>query len=53
MGNLVGIMLIVIAAASIIGVMYIVLQEKHEHEEHYIPPAPGEKSTESDSHRAE
>lgn len=39
MGGIVGILLVVIAAASVIGVMWIVMKEKHEHEEHYIPPA--------------
>ena len=51
MGTLVGIILVVLAAATIIGVLWVVMQEKHTHEEYYIPPArlpdeaPGAPST--------
>lgn len=43
--GLVGGLIVGIAAFSIVGVMYIVLQEKHEHEEHYIVPPPSEQNT--------
>ncbi len=46
MGTLVGILLVVIAAATIIGVLWMVMREPHEQEEYYIPPA---KSNASDA----
>jgi hypothetical protein len=36
MGTLVGVILVVIALASVVGVMYFVLQEKYVEHEHYI-----------------
>lgn len=45
---LVGVLIISVAALTIIGVMYIVLQEKHEHEEHFIPPTHDEKVASAD-----
>jgi hypothetical protein len=39
MGTLVGILLVVIAAATIVGVLWMVMREPHTHEEYYIPPA--------------
>ncbi len=47
MNNLVGILLIVIAASTMVPVVYLVMQEKHEHEEYYIPPQPGLRPTRS------
>lgn len=37
MGGFVGLLIIVIAFVSIVAVLALVLREKHEHEEHYIP----------------
>ena len=37
MGTLVGVLLVVIAGATIIGVLWFVMREQHVHEEHYIP----------------
>lgn len=34
---LVGILLVVLAGGTVIGVLWLVMQEKHTHEEHYIP----------------
>jgi hypothetical protein len=38
MGVLISLIIILTAAATVVGVMYMVLQEKHEHEEWFIPP---------------
>lgn len=38
---LVGIILVSMALFSIGAVLFVVMREKHEHEEWYIPPAPG------------
>jgi hypothetical protein len=37
---LVGILIVGIAFATVVGVLYLVMQEKHEHEDHYVPPSP-------------
>ena len=42
MGGIVGLLLVVIAAISVVAVMYIVMKEKHDPEEYYIPPARSE-----------
>jgi hypothetical protein len=39
MGTVVGLLLVVIAGATIIGVLWFVMREQHVHEEHYIPQA--------------
>ena len=39
MGGIVGLLLVLIAAGTMIIMMIIVMREKHEPEEHYIPPA--------------
>jgi hypothetical protein len=39
MGTFVGILLVVVAAATIVGVLWVVMREKQPHEEYYIPPA--------------
>jgi hypothetical protein len=44
MGTLVGIILVVLAAGTIIGVLWVVMQEKHTPEEYYIPPARTDKA---------
>jgi hypothetical protein len=49
MGPLVGFILIAVAAISIVAVMYFVLQEKHEHEDWYQPPA-GEAGSQPEPH---
>jgi hypothetical protein len=38
MSSLIGILLVLIAGGTIVSVLYLVMQEKHEHEEHFIPP---------------
>jgi hypothetical protein len=46
---LIGIILVAMAIISIGTVLIIVMREKHEHEEWYIPPAPGsEPATKAD-----
>jgi len=40
MGNLIGILLILIAFGTVVAVLWVVMREKHEHEEHFIPPDP-------------
>lgn len=40
----VGGIIIGIAAFSVVGVMAIIMQEKHDHEEHYIVPPPSEQN---------
>lgn len=40
MSAFVGILLILIAGGTIIGVLTFVMREQHEHEEHYIPTGP-------------
>lgn len=40
MNSLVGILLVIIAAGTIIGVLAMVTREHHEPEEYYIPPPP-------------
>ncbi len=42
---LIGIILVGMALFSIVAVMVIVMREHHEHEEWYIPPAPGSQPT--------
>ncbi|MBK8029354.1 MAG: hypothetical protein J0M07_19555 [Anaerolineae bacterium] len=42
--GVVGGLVIGVAIFSVVGVMYIVLQEKHDHEEHYIVPPPSEQN---------
>ncbi|MDX2162921.1 MAG: hypothetical protein SF162_16515 [bacterium] len=37
MSALVGFLLVAIAAITVGGVLFIVMQEKHDHEEHYLP----------------
>lgn len=37
MPALVGLLIVLIAAVSVGGVLFLVMQEKHEHEEQYIP----------------
>ncbi|MCC6614764.1 MAG: hypothetical protein IT320_14890 [Anaerolineae bacterium] len=37
-GSLVGFILVVVAAGSVGTVFYMVLREKHEHLEYFIPP---------------
>jgi hypothetical protein len=37
MSVFVGLLLITIAAVTVGSVLFLVMQEKHEHEEHYIP----------------
>lgn len=44
MSVMVGIIIVGAAAMTIVGVMYLVLQEKHEHEEYYIPGQPADDS---------
>jgi hypothetical protein len=39
MGGLVGILLVVIAGSTVIGVLWFVMREQHVHEEYYIPQA--------------
>lgn len=49
MGTLVGVILVVIALASVVGMMYFVLQEKHVEHEHYIrEPKPNVPITSSE-----
>jgi hypothetical protein len=38
MGTFVGILLVTIAAVTVGVVLYMVMTEKHEHQEHFIPP---------------
>ncbi|HLU11275.1 MAG TPA: hypothetical protein VK003_16500 [Oceanobacillus sp.] len=38
MSTFVGILLVVVAASTIVGVLYVVMREQHVHEEYYIPP---------------
>ena len=38
MGTVVGILLIALAAATVVGVLYVVMREPQVHEEYYIPP---------------
>jgi len=47
MSSFVGILLVVVAAGTIVGVMWFVMREHHEHEEHYVPPARSERRTET------
>ncbi len=42
--NVVGGIVIGIAAFSVVGVMAIIMQEKHEHEDHYTVPPPSEQN---------
>lgn len=42
--GVVGGLVIGVAIFSVVGVMYIVLQEKHDHEEHYTVPPPSEQN---------
>ncbi len=34
----------IIAGSTMVIVVYLVMQEKHEHEEYYVPPQPGPRS---------
>lgn len=38
MGTIIGILLIAVAASTVVGVLYMVLREPQVHEEYYIPP---------------
>ena len=38
-----------IAGSTMFLVVYLVLQEKHEHEEYYVPPQPGPRSERPDA----
>ncbi|MEP7290805.1 MAG: hypothetical protein ABI835_03430 [Chloroflexota bacterium] len=50
MAWLIGIILVAMALFSIVGVMFMVMREKHdETEEWYIPPAPGTQPQPDDS----
>ncbi len=50
MSVMVGIIIVGAAALTIIGVMYLVLQEKHEHEEYYVPGQSNETPDTKDTH---
>lgn len=50
MSIMVGMIIVGVAALTIIGVMYLVMQEKHEHEEYYIPGQPAENPDSKDAH---
>lgn len=49
MGDLVGILLVLIAGGSVIAMLYLVMKEKHEPESHYIPPARSEAPSAPDA----
>lgn len=38
MGTLVGILLVAVAGATVVGVLWVIMREPHVHEEYYIPP---------------
>lgn len=52
MAFLIGVILIVLAGVSVVGVMYFVLTEKVEHEEHFIPPALSETNDTASENQA-
>jgi hypothetical protein len=49
---LIGVILVAMALFSVGGVLFVVMREKHEHEEWYIPPAPGSEAAKEADERA-
>ncbi len=42
--SFIGLVLIIVAASTVIGVLYFVMKEPHTHEEYYVPPQPASQS---------